>query len=174
MKVTRVPASTSFQGTPVEGKPGRGKRPSWDRYFMEIAQVVSRRSTCLRRRIGAVVVLEKRILTTGYNGAPTGLAHCLDIGCQRDRLDVPSGQRHELCRGLHAEQNALLQAARYGISVQRATMYTTTEPCVLCSKMLINAGIKKVIYGEEYPDEMARAMLREAGLEVTRYREGQE
>jgi dCMP deaminase len=137
---------------------------------MEIARVVAKRSTCLRRRVGAIVVLEKRILTTGYNGAPTGLAHCLEVGCLREKMGIPSGERHELCRGLHAEQNAIIQAAVWGISIKGATLYVTCQPCALCAKMLINAGIKKIVYEGEYPDELAMELLSEAGIEVVKYK----
>jgi len=148
-------------------------RPSWDEYFMRIAMEVAKRSTCLRRQVGAVVVLDKRILATGYNGAPSGLPHCSEVGCLRERLQVPSGQRHELCRGLHAEMNALLQGARYGISMQGATLYSTLVPCSLCSKMIINTGIVRVVAAAEYPDTYAREMLIQAGvrLDVLRLRE---
>ncbi|MBS3985975.1 MAG: cytidine/deoxycytidylate deaminase family protein [Selenomonadales bacterium] len=141
-------------------------RPSWDEYFMAITRTVAERSTCLRRRVGAVVILDKRILTTGYNGAPTGLSHCLDIGCLREQQGVPSGERHELCRGLHAEQNAIIQAALSGVSIRGGTIYTTHFPCVLCAKMLINAGIKRVVYADGYPDLLSRELLTEAGLLV--------
>lgn len=147
-------------------------RPSWDEYFMEVAAVVSKRSTCLRRAVGAVLVKEKRILATGYNGAPTGLPHCADVGCLRERLSVPSGERHEMCRGLHAEQNALVQAARYGIVVAGSTLYCTTEPCALCAKMLINAGIVRIVYADPYPDELARQLLAEAGIPVEQWKGG--
>ena len=141
-------------------------RPSWDEYFMLIAYQVATRSTCIRRKVGALLVRDRRILTTGYNGPPTGLPHCIDVGCLRDRLGVPAGQRHELCRGLHAEQNALIQAAIYGVSVKGATLYCTHYPCSLCAKMLINAGVVKVVVAEEYPDELARQFFAEAGIEV--------
>ncbi len=131
---------------------------------MTIATQVKTRSTCLRRQTGAVLVREKRILTTGYNGAPRGLKHCLEIGCLREKRGVASGERHELCRGLHAEQNAILQAAIYGVSVDKAVLYTTHFPCSLCAKMLINAGIVKVFYLEDYPDELSLSMLKEAGV----------
>ncbi len=143
-------------------------RPSWDEYFMEIARVVASRSTCLRRQVGAVLVREKRILTTGYNGAPRGLAHCLEIGCLREQLGIPSGERQELCRGLHAEQNAVIQAAYHGVSIRGATLYCTHQPCITCAKMLINAGIEKIIYEEAYPDELAEQMLREAGVKLVK------
>ena len=141
-------------------------RPGWDEYFLEIAQLVSRRSTCLRRRVGALVVKDRRILATGYNGTPTGITHCADTGCLRDKLKIPSGQRHELCRGLHAEQNALLQAALYGISVKGSALYITNQPCIICAKMLINAGIEELVVSDGYPDEMARQFLKEAGIKI--------
>lgn len=144
-------------------------RPSWDEYFMEIARVVSRRSTCLRRQVGAVLVYDKRILATGYNGAPSGLRHCREAGCLREELRVPPGERHELCRGLHAEQNALIQAAKYGIPVGGSTLYTTAEPCSVCAKMLINAGIRRIVFEDEYPDDLGRQMLKEAGIIVEKY-----
>lgn len=144
-------------------------RPGWDQYFMEIAAVVAKRSTCLRRQVGAVLVYERRILATGYNGAPAGLAHCIEVGCLREKMGVPPGERHELCRGLHAEQNALIQAAKYGIPVAGSTLYTTAEPCSVCSKMLINAGIRRIVFGEEYPDELGRKMLKEAGVIVEKF-----
>jgi dCMP deaminase len=142
------------------------ERPSWDEYFMRIAHEVAKRSTCLRRHVGSVVVLDKRILATGYNGAPSGLAHCEEVGCMRARMQVPSGERHELCRGLHAEMNALLQAARHGIRMEGATLYSTLIPCSLCTKMIINTGIRRVVAAGPYPDQMAREMIAEAGIEV--------
>lgn len=141
-------------------------RISWDQYFMEITQLVAKRSTCLRRKVGAIIVREKHILATGYNGAPSGLQHCIDIGCFREKEGIPSGERHELCRGLHAEQNAIIQAANHGASLKDATIYTTTHPCIICTKMIINAGIRKVVYLEGYGDDLARAMLKEASIEV--------
>jgi dCMP deaminase len=120
---------------------------------MEIARVVSKRSTCLRNKVGAVLVRDNRILSTGYNGAPTGMEHCLDIGCIRNERNIPSGERHELCRAVHAEQNAIIQAALHGVSTQGSTLYSTHQPCVLCAKMLINAGVKRVVFGQNYPDE---------------------
>ncbi len=142
------------------------QRPPWPVYFMDIAERVSLRSTCLRRKVGAVVVKEKRILGTGYNGAPSGIAHCLEVGCLREKEGIPSGERHELCRGLHAEQNVIIQAARYGVSIQGATLYCTNLPCVICSKMLINAGIREIIYREGYADPLSEALLKEAGIPV--------
>lgn len=141
-------------------------RPSWDEYFTEMAKLVAKRSTCLRRKVGAVLVKDKRILATGYNGAPSGLAHCIDIGCLREKLNIPSGERHELCRALHAEQNAILQAAQYGISVKGATLYNTNQPCAICAKMIINAGIKEVNIIEGYPDKLAEQFLKDAKIKV--------
>ncbi|KPJ68839.1 MAG: cytidine deaminase [Syntrophobacter sp. DG_60] len=141
-------------------------RPSWDEYFLSIARLVAGRSTCLRNKVGAVLVKDKRILTTGYNGAPSGLDHCLDIGCLREKLGIPSGERHELCRGLHAEQNVIIQAACHGISVKGATLYCTHHPCIICTKMLINAGIKTIYYEVGYPDTLSEQMLKEAKITV--------
>ncbi|WP_028325938.1 deoxycytidylate deaminase [Desulfatirhabdium butyrativorans] len=148
-------------------------RPSWESYFMDIARLVARRSTCTRRAVGAVLVMENRILTTGYNGAPTGLAHCLDRGCLRESLQIASGQRHELCRGIHAEQNAIIQAARCGICIRGATLFCTNFPCAICSKMLINAGIQRIIYAEGYPDDLSRTLLNEAGIETRMFSAGE-
>ncbi len=141
-------------------------RPPWHNYFLEITRLVSTRSTCLRRNVGAVIVRDKRILATGYNGAPRNTNHCLDIGCMRDRLSVPSGERHELCRGIHAEQNAIIQAATFGISIEGADIYVTHHPCSLCIKMLINAGIKQVFFIDGYPDELGKELAKEAGLKT--------
>lgn len=141
-------------------------RPSWEEYFMDIARLVARRSTCLRRQVGAVMVKEKNILATGYNGTPSGITHCSETGCLREQLKVPSGERHELCRGLHAEQNAIIQAARHGVNISGATLYCTNSPCIICSKMLINAGICRVVYLDGYPDSLSLDMLHEAGIEV--------
>ncbi len=142
------------------------KRPSWDEYFMEMAELTRKRSTCLRRGVGAVIVKDNRVVATGYNGAPAGLAHCSEAGCLRQQMNVPSGQMHELCRGLHAEQNAIIQAAKIGLSIEGATLYCTTQPCVICTKMLINAGIKRVVIKESYPDALAQQMAEQAGLTV--------
>lgn len=144
------------------------KRPSWDEYFLEVAELVSKRATCLRRQVGAVLVKDKKILSTGYNGAPSGLDHCFDIGCIRQKLKIPSGERHELCRGLHAEQNVILQAALYGTSTNGSTLYITNQPCAICAKMLINAGIKEVIIADGYPDKLAQDFLKQAGIKVKR------
>lgn len=143
------------------------ERPDWDSYFMEIAQVVSKRSTCLRRSVGAVLVKDKQILSTGYNGTPKGLPHCEDVGCLRQQLHVPSGQNHELCRGIHAEQNAVIQAAVHGSSTDGATIYCTHQPCVVCTKILINAGIKRIVYANPYPDKLAEEMMHlDKGIEI--------
>lgn len=147
------------------------ERPSWDEYFMEIAHVVKKRSTCIRRQVGAIIVRDKQILSTGYNGAPKGLAHCLDIGCKRQKLGIKSGERHELCRAIHAEQNAIVQAAHNGISIKDSTIYCTTMPCVLCAKMIINAGIKRIVFEGEYPDELSMELLKEAEIEMTKFGE---
>ncbi len=144
----------------------RNKRPDWDNYFMKIAEIVSERSTCLRRKVGAVLVKEKRILATGYNGAPTGLPHCEEVGCVRQKLNIPSGERHELCRGLHAEQNAILQAAYHGVSIKGSKLYITCHPCSVCAKMIINAGIEEIIIKEGYPDKMAEEILKEGKIKV--------
>lgn len=140
------------------------QRPSWDEYFMKLAHEVATRTTCLRRAVGAVIVKDRRILATGYNGVPTKLKHCDEVGCLRQQLGTPSGQRHEICRGLHAEQNAIIQAARYGINITDASIYITTQPCVVCAKMLINAGITEIVYANPYDDELAMALLHEANI----------
>ncbi|MBN1226580.1 MAG: cytidine/deoxycytidylate deaminase family protein [Deltaproteobacteria bacterium] len=143
-------------------------RPSWSEYFMTIAKLVSKRSTCLRRNIGAVLVKDKRIIATGYNGAPTGIRHCEETGCLREKLGIKSGERHELCRGLHAEQNVIIQAAYYGVSTKDTVLYSTHKPCIICSKMIINAGIKTIYYLEGYPDPLADEMIAEAHIEIER------
>ena len=144
----------------------KNSRPTWDEYFLGIADLVSKRSTCLRRRVGAVLVKDKRMLATGYNGAPSRIAHCSESGCMREKLKIPSGERHELCRGLHGEQNAFLQAALHGTSLKGATLYCTTQPCIICAKMVINAGIKEIVIKGTYPDKMAREILKEAKIKV--------
>ncbi len=140
------------------------QRLAWPLYFMQITHLVAQRSTCLRRKVGAVAVKDRRILATGYNGAPNGLEHCLSLGCLRQQLGIPSGQRHELCRALHAEQNVIIQAAVHGISLLGADIYCTTQPCLICAKMLINCQVRAIYFSEGYPDEMAQGMLREAGI----------
>jgi dCMP deaminase len=156
----------------AEGEPVRGAgdsthgwyRPSWDEYFLQLATQAASRSTCLRRQVGAVLVRDKRILATGYNGAPRGVSHCLDIGCLREQMGIPSGERQELCRAIHAEQNAVIQAAIHGVAIEGATLYTTLHPCVLCAKILINCGVREIHYVEGYPDELSRELLAEAGV----------
>jgi len=145
------------------------RRPSWDEYFMGIAEMVASRSTCLRRQVGAVAVRDKRILATGYNGAPSGLKHCLEVGCLRQENSIPSGERHELCRALHAEQNVIIQAAYHGLSIAGSTLYCTNLPCVICAKMIINSGVRRIVFASGYPDELSRAMLDEAGVELVRF-----
>ena len=145
------------------------ERPSWDTYFMTIAEDVATRATCIRRRVGAVIVKEKRILSTGYNGPPSGISHCTAETCLRTIYNVPSGERHELCRGLHAEQNAIIQAALHGVSINGARIYITHQPCSICTKMLINSGIKNFMIQHPYNDPLAVEMIREAGIEVVVY-----
>ena len=141
-------------------------RPSWETYFMNITNLVAERSTCLRRAVGAVIVKDKRILSTGYNGAPTGLRHCLEVGCLREQLGVESGKMHELCRGIHAEQNAIIQAAYHGVSVKDASLFCTNQPCSICARMIINAGIRKIFFQSSYADTLAEELLDEAGIEL--------
>ncbi len=145
------------------------ERPSNDEYFMNMAKLVATRSTCIRRQVGAVIVKDKRVLSTGYNGAPKGSRHCDELGCIREILDVPSGTRHELCRGVHAEQNAVVQAAYFGVSVKDASIYTTTYPCSMCAKIIINAGITEIVFGEGYPDDLSKELLEESGIIVRKY-----
>ena len=143
------------------------ERPSWDEYFMQMAELAATRSTCLRRHVGAVIVQDRHVVATGYNGAPRGIMHCGERGgCLREKLNVPSGERHELCMGLHAEQNAIIQAATLGQSVEGATIYVTHQPCVICAKMIINAGIRRIVVKEGYPDQLAVDILAEAGLKI--------
>ena len=149
-------------------------RPSLDEYFMRIALVVSTRSTCLRKKVGAVLVRDKRILATGYNGAPSGMKHCAEVGCLREQSGVPSGERHELCRGVHAEQNAIIQAALHGVSTEGATLYCTHQPCILCTKMLINAKIVRVVFKISYPDTKALEFFVDTGVKVLQLSGGHE
>ena len=144
-------------------------RPNNDTYFMLMADLVATRSTCLRRQVGAVVVKEKRVLTTGYNGAPKGLRHCAEVGCVREQNNIESGTRHELCRGVHAEQNAVIQGAYFGVSIKDASIYTTNFPCVMCAKILVNAGIIEVIYKDDYEDPLSKAIMNETKVVVRRY-----
>ena len=148
------------------------KRPTWDEYFMEMAELTAKRSTCSRRQVGAVIVRDNRAVATGYNGAPRGLVHCEEKGgCLRQQLNIPSGQRHELCRALHAEQNAIISAASMGNAIEGGTIYITHQPCVICAKMIVNAGIKRIVVREGYPDELSMEILDEAGLTVERLEE---
>ena len=144
-------------------------RPSNDEYFMDMAELVSTRSTCLRRKVGAVIVKDKRVLSTGYNGSPKGTRHCEELGCIREQMKIPSGTRHELCRGVHAEQNAVTQAAYFGGSVNGATIYTTTFPCSMCAKILINAGIKDIVDNEGYIDALSKTLLSETDIQVREF-----
>jgi dCMP deaminase len=148
-------------------------RPSWDDYFINIAEQVAGRSTCLRRRTGAILVKDRRILATGYNGTPAGLRHCEEVGCLREQRKIASGSHHELCRGIHAEQNAVIQAAKHGITIEGATAYTTHQPCVLCAKILINAGVVDIAFRDPYPDPLAEEMLAEAGITLRRMAGGE-
>ncbi|MFA5839359.1 MAG: dCMP deaminase family protein [Candidatus Margulisiibacteriota bacterium] len=143
-------------------------RPSWDEYFLKITQDVSERATCVKRQVGAIIVKNNRILSTGYNGAPKGFDHCTEQTCIRKQMGLPSGQRHELCRGLHAEQNAIIQAALHGVSIDGGTLYCNYQPCAICVKMIINAGIKKLVYSGGYPDELAEEMMGASKLEVVK------
>jgi len=143
-------------------------RPDWDSYFLELTDVVKKRSTCLRRQVGAIIVKDNHILSTGYNGVPTKITHCSEVGCLREKLKVPSGERHELCRGLHAEQNAIIQAALHGVSIKDATLYTNTKPCSICTKMIINAGIKRIVYQIDYSDKLADELLAETDIELVK------
>jgi dCMP deaminase len=144
----------------------KNSRPSWETYFMNITNLVAERSTCLRRAVGAVLVKDKRILSTGYNGSPSNLKHCAEVGCLREKLGIESGKMHELCRGIHAEQNAIIQAAYHGVSVKGASIFCTNQPCSICARMIINAGIKKIYYQSGYADSLAKELLGEAGIEL--------
>ncbi len=140
------------------------ERPDWDEYFLRLAELAATRSTCLRRQVGAILVSNRRVLATGYNGAPRGLPHCREVGCLREQLKIPSGQRHEICRAIHAEQNAILQAAQYGVAVKAATFYCTNQPCAICAKLILNLDVNRLVLRSAYPDELATALLREAGF----------
>jgi dCMP deaminase len=146
--------------------PPAESRPSWETYFMDITALVAKRSTCLRRAVGAIIVKDKQILSTGYNGAPSNVRHCREVGCLREKLNVASGQRHELCRGIHAEQNAIIQAAFHGVSVRDASLFCTNQPCSICAKMIINAGIQKIYYRSGYADPLALEMIEESGVKL--------
>lgn len=144
--------------------PTPDERPDWDDYFLNLADLAATRSTCLRRQVGAILVSNHQVLATGYNGAPRGLKHCLELGCLRERLKVPSGQRQEICRAIHAEQNAILQSARYGTPVRETTLYCTTQPCATCAKLLLNLEVCRMVVRGPYPDELALNLLDEAGF----------
>lgn len=145
------------------------QRPSWDEYFMGLAEATATRSTCLRHKLGAVLVKDRRILATGYNGAPRGMKHCLEIGCLRDKLKIPSGTRHEICRAVHAEQNTIIQTARHGETTQDSEIFITHEPCAVCVKILINAGVKRIVFKTGYPDDFAKKLLKEAKIKLVRF-----
>lgn len=143
----------------------KATRPDIDEYFLKIASVVAERSTCRRHHVGAVAVRNKHILSTGYNGAPSGAKDCLELGCLRDELNIPSGERQEICRGIHAEQNVIIQATLHGVSLEGSTIYATHTPCVLCAKMLVNARIKRYVSFGKYNDDMFVDLFKEAGVE---------
>lgn len=144
----------------------------WDKRFIQMSKLVATWSTCVRRQVGSVIVKDKRIIATGYNGAPAGVTSCLEKGyCIRDKLNIASGTRAEVCYATHAEQNALVQAAKLGISVDGATIYVTHRPCVICTKLLINAGIKRVVYLHDYPDEFSVEILKEAEIKLCHVKE---
>lgn len=143
------------------------QRPTWDEYFMKIAALVSERSTCLRHHVGAIIVKDKRVITTGYNGAASGVRDCLELGCLRNQLNIPSGERHEICRAIHAEQNAIIQASKHGENINDSTIYCTHSPCIICAKMCVNAGIKRFVTYGQYPDiGGVKEFLKEAGVDL--------
>ncbi|MCX6817236.1 MAG: cytidine/deoxycytidylate deaminase family protein [Candidatus Aenigmarchaeota archaeon] len=146
----------------------RTSRPTWDEYWMNIVEQVGKRSTCLRRNIGAVIVKDNIIVSTGFNGAPRGLPHCLEIGCLRDELKIPSGTRHEVCRGVHAEQNAIIRGDP--LRMDGATMYVNAKPCKICAKMIANSGIAKIVYVEIYPDDEGIEILKHTKIELVPFR----
>ena len=144
----------------------------WDKRFMELTELVGTWASCHRRKVGAVIVKDKRVMTTGYNGAPAGISSCIERGeCLRQKLNIPSGTHAETCYAAHAEQNAIIQAARYGINIDGATLYCTHQPCVICAKMIINAGIRRVVYKEGYPDDFSMELFREAKTEINKFEE---
>lgn len=152
----------------MEKKSEKFKRPTLDEYFMRICDDVATRATCRRRKIGAVIIKDKQILSTGYNGAPKKMPDCLEEGCLRDRLKIESGTRHEICRAVHAEQNAIIQCAYHGVSSKDSILYVNTPPCRICAKMIINAGIKEVRYKGDYPDKEAFNLFKEAGVKIVK------
>lgn len=141
-------------------------RIGWDEYFMQMVSITLKRSTCLRRQAGAVLVKQNRVISTGYNGVPRGLEHCEVVGCLRNKLKIPSGQRQEICRAAHAEENTIVQCALHGVSTKGATLYTTFTPCTQCAKMIINAGIKRVVCASNYPDELGTQLLKESDIQL--------
>lgn len=145
------------------------ERPDWNEYFMEMAELAARRATCLRRKVGAVLVKNKKVLATGYNGAPMDIEHCETTGCLREEMQVPSGERHEICRGVHAEQNLVAQAAIHGVKTENSTVYCTHQPCIICTKILINAGVKKIYFKNSYSDEFAENLLKQSNVEFIKY-----
>jgi dCMP deaminase len=145
------------------------KRPSWDEYFIAMIHVIASRSTCCRRKVGAVIVKDHRLLSSGYNGVPKGLPHCDKVGCMREQLGVPSGERHEICRGLHAEQNAIIQASVFGVSIAGGTIYATNKPCSICTKMIINAEIHRIVYVDHYNDPLADELLKQTDIRVVKF-----
>ena len=144
-------------------------RPDWNEYFMEMAELAAKRASCLRRKVGAVLVKNKKVLATGYNGAPKDIEHCEITGCLREEMEVPSGERHEICRGVHAEQNLVAQAAFHGVKTEGSTVYCTHQPCIICTKILINAGVKKIYYQNAYSDPFAEKMLRQSDIDFIKY-----
>jgi len=141
----------------------------WDEYFLKLVDTVSLKSHCIRRKVGAIIVIDKRIIATGYNGVPKGFPHCDEIGCIREKLGIPEGERHELCLGLHAEQNAIIQAAVFGVSIKGATLYVTHFPCSVCAKMIVNAEIKEVVFLNDYPDELSKEILKKSNIKVRQF-----
>jgi len=144
-------------------------RPDWNQYFMEMAELAAKRASCLRRKVGAVLVKNKKVLATGYNGAPKDITHCEVTGCLREKLEVPSGERHEICRGVHAEQNLVAQAACHGVKTEGSTVYCTHQPCIICTKILINAGVEKIYFKNSYSDQFAEKLLKESNVEFLKY-----
>lgn len=147
----------------------------WDKRFIEMTDVIGNWSSCFQanRKMGCVIVRNKRILTTGYNGAPAGIVPCTERGvCMRRERNIPSGEQAQLCYAVHAEQNALIQAAKMGVCVDEATLYCTYSPCVICGKLIINAGITRLVYRHDYPDDFSRQLLAEAGVSLEKYEEG--
>lgn len=145
-------------------------RPSWDEYFIEITNIVAKRSNCESRKVGALITVDNQIISTGYNGAPKGLHHCIDAGgCLRKKNNIESGTRQEVCRAVHAEQNAIISAAVRGVSIKGGTLYTNTYPCSICARMIINAEIKRIVYDSDYSDPLSKELLEESGIEIIKF-----